>query len=69
MEGRSTGICLAEFLHNIYEGIDRGCTVGMLFLNLAKAFDCVDHNILLEKLWHLSFKAGTVDCFKSYLSG
>ncbi len=59
-EGRSTGTCLAQFLHNIYEGIDRGSAVGVLFLDLAKAFDSVDHPTLLNKLRCLGFKASTV---------
>ena len=48
-EGRSTGTCLTEFLHNIYAGIDQGCAMGVLFLDLAKAFDSVDYAQLREK--------------------
>ena len=39
----------------------------MLFLDLAKAFDCVDHETLLMKLRCLGFKAATVEWFGSYL--
>ncbi len=67
-EGRLTGTCLTQFLHNVYAGIDQGCAVGVLFLDLAKAFDSVDHNILLDKLRCLGFKASSVTWFKSYLS-
>ncbi len=66
-KGRSTGTCLAEFLHNIYGEIDRGNAVGVLFLDLAKAFDSVDHELLLDKLRLLGFKANSVAWFKSYL--
>ena len=30
--------------------MDRGHKVGVLFINFRKAFDCVDHIILAEKL-------------------
>ena len=41
----------------------------MLFLDLKKAFDAVDHSILAEKLKSYGIKAGTVKWLKSYLCG
>ena len=41
MESRSTGTCLTEFLLNIYSEIDGGSAVGVLFLDLVKAFDSI----------------------------
>ncbi len=67
-EGRLTATCLSQFLHNIYEGINHGSAVSVLFLDLAKAFDSVDHRILLDKLHCLGFKASSVSWFDSYLS-
>ena len=40
----------------------------MLFLDLAKAFDSVSHDILLRKLRNLGFRTSTVNWFESYLS-
>ncbi len=68
-ERHSTGACLADFLDEIYEEIDGGGSCGVLFLDLAKAFDTVDHRILELKLQALGFKASAVSWFSSYLTG
>jgi len=39
-----------------------------IFLDIKKAFDCVDHNILFKKLDNLGIKNNKLDWFKSYLS-
>ena len=42
--------------------------VGVLFIDFCKAFDMVDHDLLLEKLEVYNFHSDTLTWFKSYLS-
>ena len=44
--GHSTGTCIVDFLHTIYMEADGGGASGVLFLDLSKAFDTVDHDII-----------------------
>ena len=48
--GHSTATCLLEMTENIYKGIDEGKMTGVASLDLTKAFDTIDHDILLAKL-------------------
>ena len=39
----------------------------MLFLDISKAYDPINHKILLGKLEHIRLSARSLRCFKSYL--
>ena len=47
---------------------DKGIFTGMVLLDLQKAFDTVDHTILLNKLKWLRADDLTVQWFRSYLT-
>ena len=42
--------------------------MGMILIDLQKAFDPIDHSILLEKMYSLGFSEFTVMWFTSYLN-
>ena len=66
-KGYSTGTCIIDFLHHIYSEIDGGGACGVLFLDLSKAFDTVDHKIIKIKLKSLGIKESSLNWFVSYL--
>ena len=64
----STDLCLSYLNDKILKGFDNGLFTGMILIDLQKAFDTIDHNILLEKLKAIGFCDDTVNWFHSYLT-
>ena len=52
----------------IAQGLDTNKTTAALFLDLSKAFDTIDHTILLNKLSLYGIRGIALSWFKSYLS-
>ena len=51
----------------IYDCLDNNLLVLGLFLDLKKAFDTVNHEILLQKLYHYGIRGSLFKWFESYL--
>ena len=58
-------------MKKIYDNLNKATSEFTIniFLDLAKAFDVLDVNILLKKLEHYGFKNDALKWFKSYLTG
>lgn len=46
--------------------MDEGLLTGAVFIDLRKAFNSVDHDLLIEKLESYGFKNNELNWFKSY---
>ena len=60
---------LIKLIDKWMERIDKGDIVGTLFLDFRKAFDLVDHKILMDKLSLYHFSPSALMWFDSYLDG
>ena len=68
LPGRSTVWQLLTVLEDWHSAIDKGELIHAAFLDVAKAFDRVDHRILLAKLHSVGFAEKPLAWFTSYLS-
>lgn len=65
--GRSTEDALLDFFCILQSGLDRKYHCTGLFVDITKAFDMVNHKILLDKLDMAGFRGFTLKWFESYL--
>ena len=66
-KNHSTDFCLSFLNDKILNGFDQGLITGMNLIDLQKAFDTINHDILLQKLYALGFCQHSVNWFRSYL--
>ena len=56
-----------NILSRAQEAIDSGFYVAIMFLDLSKAFDCVNHDVLLNKLYKIGLRGSLWNFMKNYL--
>ena len=64
---RSITTALSKFVDNLLKNIDDNKVTGVIYLDLKKAFDTVDHQILVRKLKSIGITGYSLQWFQSYL--
>ena len=67
-KNHSTEYAAMELTDKVLKDIDEKNISLTIFMDLSKAFDTLDHNILIKKLAHYGIN-GTLEWFTSYLTG
>lgn len=67
-KGRSTSTNLLEFTTSINTGFSNGHQSDAVFMDFSKAFDSVNHKLLLMKLCKSGFSPALIKWLKSYLT-
>ena len=67
LPGKSTQMAVFDMITDMYESLNRNYYTGVLFLDVRKAFDSLNHNILLNNIDKLGFNKKIIAWFESYL--
>lgn len=69
LKNRSCVTQLLSVLHDVVLNLDRNIQTDVIYLDFSKAFDSVDHNILLAKLNTYGISGNLLSLLTNYLSG
>ena len=64
----STSLVIVDNMQYVYDNLDQGNAAISFFLDFSKAFDCVDHDSLREKMNIYGVAGVALGWFESYLS-
>ena len=66
-KGFSSQYCLLVMLEKFKEAIERGNQFGALLTDLSKSFDCIDHKLLIAKLYEYGVSSSALNVISSYM--
>ena len=69
LKNHSTEYAAMEFTDKVFKDIEEQNISLTIFMDSSKAFDTLDHNILIKKLAHYGINGTPLEWFTSYLTG
>ena len=67
-KGKDTGIAVTKLIHEITSHLDTNSYSLCIFADLSKAFDTVNHSLLMAKLYKYGIRGIAYDLFESFLT-
>jgi hypothetical protein len=67
-KNKSTNDAIATIIENIIENLNDKTKYNCVLIDLSKAFDCIQHNILMDKLYKYGVRGIPHELIKSYLT-
>ena len=67
VKGKSTTTAIFEYLEHVLKSLDDRELIIVLFLDLSKAFDCLDFEILITKLYRCGIRGLPLRLIENYL--
>lgn len=68
LRGSNTSAAITNLITYVLSNLNEKSFVGTMFLDLTRAFDCVNHNLLLKKMFDAGIRGVVWELFRSYLS-
>ena len=68
LPGRSTQQAVFQFVKHLYGSMNNNKIIGSIFLDVAKAFNCIDHSVLYNKMYLAGFSDRVISWFRTYLN-
>ena len=67
-KNKSTELAVNSIVSNVIKSLENKESAYYIFLDFAKAFDTVNHDILIQKLDYYGIRGNALNLFKSYLT-